>query len=219
MELLVVTLAYTTPAKDTDTLAQVQLVSETVRSAPGSITSRAYRGRGSSPCYAILTTWENEEAWKKAQERHNPKQLLSVATRFLVSPPEQWLFSYVWGYSRPAEASSVAAIHLATVRPEQADVAQRGWVEGLRRQAAQHNLAFAFLARGLSEQSTIASSTEETIVDQNIKARAQGSAFISLLNWSSESKREDFYADPDYTAVSRFISSIGTIQIFALEPL
>ncbi len=219
MELLVVTVAYTTPAKDTDTLAQVRLSSETVRAAPGIVTSRAYRGRGASPCYVLLTTWEDEDAWKKAQERYNPKRLLAVSTRLLVAAPEQWLFSYIWGYSRPAEASAIAAIHLATLRPEQTDIAQRGWVEGLRRLAARPTLAFAFLARGIPEQLSTTASLEEAPLDTNIKERAQGSTLLTLLHWSNEGKREDFYADADYTAISRFISSMGTVQILALEPL
>ena len=155
MEVLVVTLVYTTPAKDVDTLARIQLIQDTVRNTQGLVTARFYRGRGSSPCYAILTTWESNEAWKQAQERYNPKQLLtSSAAELLVSPPEQLLFSYVWGYIRPAAFPEIAAIHLANVRPEQADVAQRGWVEGLKRQATQSSLAFGFLARGTTEQPT-----------------------------------------------------------------
>ncbi len=212
MEVLVVTLAYTTPVKDVDTLARIQLIQDTVRNTQGLVTSRFYRGRGSSPCYAILTTWESDEAWKQAQERYNPKQLLaSSATELLVSPPEQLLFSYVWGYIRPAAFPELAAIHLATVRqPEQADIAQRGWVEGLKRQATQSSLAFGFLARGTVESSL---STEPHL------PYTQGATFLNLLSWSSDRDREDFYADVHFTAVHRFISGIGTVQIVALEPL
>ena len=208
MEVLVVTLAYTTPTKDVDTLARIQLIQDTVRNTQGLVTSRFYRGRGTSPCYAILTTWESHEAWKQAQERYNPKQLLvSSAAELLVSPPEQLLFSYIWGYIRPAAFPELAAIHLATVRPEQADVAQRGWVEGLKRQATQSSLAFGFLARGAAEQPT----TPLTYT--------QGATFLNLLSWSGDRDRDDFYADIHFTAVHRFISSIGTLQIVALEPL
>ncbi|GAC1393364.1 MAG: hypothetical protein NVS4B11_02010 [Ktedonobacteraceae bacterium] len=214
MELLVVTLAYTTPTKDVDTLARIQLINDTLRNAQGLVTSRFYRGRGSSPCYAMLTTWEDEETWKRAQERYNPKQLLSSsAAELLVSLPEQWLFTYLWGYSRPAASPALAAIHFATVRSEQADVVQRGWIEGLRRQTAQPTLAFAFLARGIHKQLSPISLTEENAT------RIQGALFLNLLSWASEEDREDFYADPNYKAVNRFINGMGTIQIFSLEPL
>ena len=211
MEVLVVTLAYTTPLKDVDTLARIQLIQDTVRNTQGLVTSRFYRGRGSSPCYVILTTWESDEAWKQAQERYNPKQLLaSSAAELLISPPEQLLFTYLWGYIRPASSPELAAIHLAIVRPEQADVAQRGWIEGLKRQAPQSSLAFGFLARGTAEQLP----TAEPYIPY-----VQGATFLNLLSWSGDRDREDFYADVHFTAVHRFISSIGTMQIVALEPL
>ena len=210
-EVLVVTFAYTTPVKDVDTLARIQLIQDTVRNTQGLVTSRFYRGRGSSPCYAILTTWENDEAWKQAQERYNPKQLLaSSAAELLVSPPEQLLFSYIWGYIRPSAFPELAAIHLATVRPEQADVAQRGWVEGLKRQATQSSLAFGFLARGTADQPP----SLQTPIPYT-----QGATFLNLLSWSGDRDRDDFYADVHFTAVHRFINSIGTMQITALEPL
>ncbi len=211
MEVLVVTLAYTTPMKDVDTLARIQLIQDTVRNTQGLVTALFYRGRGASPCYAILTTWESEEAWKQAQERYDPKRLLtSSAAALLVSPPEQFLFTYLWGYIRPATSPELAAIHLATVRPEQADVAQRGWVEGLRRQATQSTLAFAFLARGITEQQT---TTEEKT--QYI----QGTTFLNLLSWSSDGARDSFYSDVNFIAVNRFIGSIGNVHVLSLEPL
>ena len=212
MEVLVVTLAYTTPMKDVDTLARIQLIQETVRNTQGLVTARFYRGRGTSPCYAILTTWESDEAWKQAQERYNPKQLLvNSAAELLVSPPEQWLFAYLWGYIRPSTTPEIASLHLANVRQEQADVAQRGWIEGLKRQATQSTLAFAFLARGTSEQALN--------VMEDPPPYPQGGTFLNLLSWTSDVDREDFYADVNYKAVHRFISSIGTLQIVALEPL
>jgi len=211
MEVLVVTLVYTTPVKDVDTLARIQLIQDTMHNTQGLVTSRFYRGRGSSPCYAILTTWESDEAWKQAQERYNPKQLLSSsAAELLVSPPEQLLFTYIWGYIRPAASPELAAIHLATVRPEQADVAQRGWVEGLKRQATQSSLAFGFLARG---------TTEQLLSTEPHTPYTQGATFLNVLSWASDADREDFYADVHFTAVHRFISSIGTVQVIALEPL
>ena len=76
MELLVVTLAHTMVDKEADGLARIHLISDTVRNAPGLVTSRFYRSRGQESYYFLLTTWEDEESWQKAQERHNPKQLL-----------------------------------------------------------------------------------------------------------------------------------------------
>lgn len=46
MELLVVTLAHTMVDKEADGLARIHLISDTVRNAPGLVTSRFYRSRG-----------------------------------------------------------------------------------------------------------------------------------------------------------------------------
>src|SRR5256885_16314904 len=100
----------------------------------------------------MLTTWEDEECSQKARNRYNPKQLLlGSATELLIDPPEQWLMHYLWGYSRPAAEPIVAAAHLGTICPEQADRTQRGWIESLRRQAVNPELSVACVARGLNE--------------------------------------------------------------------
>src|SRR5450755_1704215 len=152
MELLVVTLAHTMVDKEADGLAHIHLISDTIRNAPGLVTSRFYRSRGQESYYFLLTTWDDEESWQKAQERHNPKQLLlGSAMEILISTPEQWVMSYLWGYSRPAAVPILAAAHLATIHAEQSERIQRGWIESLRRQAVQPSLAFAFLARGMNE--------------------------------------------------------------------
>jgi hypothetical protein len=39
------------------------------------------------------------------------------------------------------------------------------------------------------------------------------------LNWPDETNREEFYVDPDYKVISRFLSGVGTVQILQLEPL
>src|ERR1700736_6456510 len=156
MELLVVTLAHTMVDKETDGLARIHLISDTIRNAAGLVTSLFYRSRGQDSYYFLLTTWEDEESWQKAQERHNPKQLLlGSAMEILIAPPEQWLMRYLWGYSRPAAEPILAAAHLATIRADQAERTQRGWIESLRRQAVQPTLAFAFLARGVNENTSI----------------------------------------------------------------
>ena len=76
MELLVITLAHTVAGREADALARIRLIADTVRNAPGLVTSRFYRSRGQEAYYFMLTTWDDEESWQRAQERHNPKHLL-----------------------------------------------------------------------------------------------------------------------------------------------
>ena len=226
MELLVVTLAHTNPGRDADGLARMRIISDTVRNVQGLVTARFYRSRGNESYYFILTTWENEDSWQKAQERFSPqKLLLGSATELLVGQPEQWLMQYLWGYSRPTAAPILAAAHLATIRAGQADLTQRGWIESLRRQAMQPNIAFAFLARGINEETVVAQSPQppnspvpgNTGSDET--SYQHGSVFLNLLSWASETDREDFYTDPNYQAISRFISGMGGIQILPLDLL
>jgi|SRR5579863_5866717 len=219
MELLVVTLAHTNPGRDADGLARMRIISDTVRNVQGLVTARFYRSRGNESYYFILTTWEDEDSWQKARERFSPRKLLlGSATELLTGQPEQWLMQYLWGYSRPAAAPLLAAAHLATIRAGQADLTQRGWIESLRRQAMQPNIAFAFLARGINEDS-IQSQPPSGITGSDETIYQQGSVFLNVLSWGSETDREDFYADPNYEAISRFIGSMGVIQILPLDPL
>ncbi len=223
MELLVVTLAHTMIDKDADGLARIHLISDTVRNAPGLVTFRFYRSRGQESYYFLLTTWEDEESWQQAQERHNPKQLLlGSATELLISPPEQWLMHYLWGYSRPAAAPMLAAAHLATIQADQSERTQRGWIESLRRQAVQPSLAFAFLARGMNETTTLPQGLSSSSAASTPRADTpfqEGSVFLNLLSWANEADREVFYSDQSYLAISRFLSSVGNTQILTLDPL
>jgi len=221
MELLVVTLAHITPGRDTDGLAHIRLISDTVRNAPGLVISRFYRSRGHDSYYFMLTTWEDEESWRRAQERYNPKQLLLGSTaELLLDPPEQWLMHYLWGYSRPAAVPILAAAHLATIRADQADRTQRGWIESLRRQAVQPALAFAFLARGVNEDAVVFQPSLATSAPNGGDSLYQhGSIFLNLLCWSSEADREEFYEDAHYRAISLFLNSVGMIQMLTLDPL
>jgi len=205
MELLAVTLVHTLPGRNADVLARVRLISDTVRNTPGLITSRFYRNRGNAPYYFMLTTWHDEESWLKARQRYDPKHLLlTTALEVLTSSPQQWLMHYLWGYSRPAVTPVVAASHLANIRSDQAGYAQKRYIEGLRRHCAQSTLAFAFLARGTHEESV---------------ANQHDIILLSLFSWGSEDEREQFYADAHYQAVHKFISKLGTVQIFPLEPM
>lgn len=217
MELLLVTLAHTKPGRDADILARIRLIADTIRNVPGIITSQFYRSRGDTSYYVMLTTWDSEEAWQKAQERYSPKYLLlSSATELLATMPEQWLMRYLWGYSRPAATATIAATHLVQVAPTQADIAQKAWIEGLRRQVVQPDLAFAFLAvsipNGLSRPFQPNSAMEGLHIEYD-------TIFLNLLSWANESDREAFYADAHHQALHRYLSSVGTVHILQLEPM
>lgn len=220
MELLVITLAHTVTGREADGLARIRLIADTVRNAPGLVTSRFYRSRGQEAYYFLLTTWDDEESWQRAQERHNPKQLLlGSAMELLLNAPEQWLMRYLWGYSRPAAEPILAAAHLATIRADQADRTQRGWIESLHRLAATPTLSFAFLARGMNETTFPPLEKAPGTTHARDTPYQQGSIFLNLLSWASEADREEFYADQNYLAISRFLNSVGIIQILTLDPL
>lgn len=217
MELLVATLAHITMDKDMDGPARLRFIIDTIRNAPGLVNARFYRSREPETYYFMLTTWEDEESWQKAQDRYSPRDLLAgSASGLLTEPPEQWLMHYLWGYSRPLAQPVIAAAHLATVRPEQADRVERAWIEGLRRQAIEPNLAFAFLARGNNEDSVplpLNHTANGGITDKD------SSYFLNLLNWPGETHRRDFYTDSNYRAINSFLSSVGTVRVLQLEPV
>ena len=216
MELLVVTLAHAAPDTDVDGLSHMRFVLGTIRNAQGVVSIRSYYSREEDPYYLTLTTWEDEEYWQKAQDRYSPKRLLlRSAPDLLVSPPRQWLMHYLWGYRRPAAPSVLAAAHVASIRPEQAEYARRGWIESLRRQVVQPTLtlASALLARGVEEENVTATS-EKTSEDL-----ANGSIFLNMVSWPDEANREEFYADQDYQAINRFLNSVGVVQMIKLEPI
>jgi hypothetical protein len=222
MELLVATLAQMAVGKDVDGPARLRFISETMRNAPGIVNVRFYRSREPESYYFMLTTWEDEDFWYKAQDRYSPKNLLiGSADELMTVPPEQWLMRYLWGYSRPSAQPVIAAAHVATVRPDQADRVEQRWIDGLRRQAAQPTLAFAFLARGIYEDSSL---THDASALNNQHA-TEGSAtlysanFLNLLSWPGETQRKDFYTDQNYKAISGFLSSVGVVRLLALDPL
>jgi heme-degrading monooxygenase HmoA len=230
MELLVVTLAHISAGKDAEGLARVRLISDTVRNAPGLMNARFYRSREPDSYYFLLTTWENEEFWQKAQERYSPRNLLLAADReLLTAPPEQWLMHYLWGYSRPSAQPDIAAAHVANIRPEQADRIERGWIESLRRQALEPTLAFAFLARGSSEDvirpyvspvpNTPLSGNNGNYKGSTSSLQTYGEVFLNLLSWPGETHRQDFYADQNYKAINTVLKSMGVVRVLALDPL
>lgn len=218
MELLVVTLAYTNPGREADILARMRLISDTVRNAPGMIGSQFYRGRGNGAYYIMLTTWDSEEAWQRAKERYSPRYLLlSSAIELLTASPEQWLMKYLWGYSRPTAPALLATLQVVEVPGTQTEVTQKAWIEGLRRQAAEPALAFAFLACGRHE--VVASSTDTAHAEALSGNTQQNTIFLNILSWATEQDREFFYANSDYRALQRFINSIGTVQNTQLEAM
>lgn len=222
MEVLVATLAHTAVSKDVDGPARLRFISETVRNAPGLVNARFYRSREPESYYFILTTWEDEDFWHKAQDRYSPKNLLIGSTgELLTAPPEQWLMRYLWGYSRPSTQPVIAAAHIVTVRPDQVERVGRNWIEGLRRQASQPTLAFAFLARSRNEDSALIPDPP-LLHNQHAtggSATLLSSNFLNLLSWPGETQRKDFYTDQNYKAISGFLSSVGVVRVLALDPL
>jgi hypothetical protein len=222
MELLVATLAHTAMGKDDDDTARMRLISETIQNAPGLINARFYRSRKPESYYFILTTWEDEDFWYKVQDRYNPKNLLRGLTEELPTTySEQWLMRYIWGYSRPSAQPVIAAAHIVTVRPDQAERVERSWLEGLRKQVAQPVLAYAFLARGRDGDSTFIQdqSTLNNIKFTPASTSNNSSNFLNILSWPGETQRKDFYADQNYKAISGFLSSVGVVRVLALDPM
>jgi quinol monooxygenase YgiN len=222
MELLVVTLAHTNTGRDADILARMRLIADTVRNAPGLVVSQAYRGQGTTAYYLLLTTWDTEESWQRAQERYNPKYLLlGSATELLTTLPEQWGMHYLWGYSRPAAAPILAAAYLAHMRSHQIDDTQQRWIEELRQQAIHPTLAFSFLARGTREEGT-ASNLQLALMRDKARGmlpQQQGTTFLNLLCWANEAERDEFYANPHYQALHQFVESRGVVQVLPFEPM
>ncbi|HZO72026.1 MAG TPA: hypothetical protein VFB60_07470 [Ktedonobacteraceae bacterium] len=212
MELLVVTLAHTSGSKDVDVLARIRLIADAVRNAPGMVESRFYRGRGKAPYYLALTTWDDEESWHRALERHNPGQLLlEHCAGLLTAPPEQWLMHYLWGYSRSTAPTTMAAAHLATLSPAQADATQQEWLRRLRQQSLQSILSFSFLACGAHDPSKTPSSESQDA------SSASTGILLNLLSWTSDSEREEFYAHPGYQAIYKMVNSAGKMHVLPLE--
>ncbi len=225
MELLVVTLAQISQAREADALARMRVISETVRNAPGLLNARFYQSREPGHAFCMLTTWESDEWWQKAQERYAPRTLLLDSPAGIFhTPPDQWLMHYLWGYSRPLAQPAVAAAHLALVRPEMAEHVQQEWLESLSRQAQEPILSFALFARSVEEES--ASTQPANLVSTPGQAESrprpivhQGTIFFTLLSWSSEHYREDFYADQEYQNIQELLNRTGMVHVLTLDPL
>ena len=221
MELLVVTLAYIIAGKDADILARIRQIADTIRNAPGLVTSQMYKGREQDSYYFILTTWEDAESWQKAQERHDLRQHLLATADLLLSPPEQWLMHYQWGYSRPAKQPTLSAAHITTLRPDQARRVQHEWITSLKKQTTKPTLAFAFLAQEIDRDATapfrpVKPQRDDTKVEENF-VYYQGTTLLNFLSWASEREREEFYKDSHYQSVKKLLASLVVTRILPLE--
>ncbi len=218
MELLVVTLAQTVTRKDTEIFSGIRSIGDTLRSAPGLVSFRYYRSRSNEAYYFILTTWQDEESWLHAQERHNPKQLLLATPDLLVSQPEQWLMYYIWGYSRPIAPPMLANAHFITVRSQHVELVQKGWLQGLHQHSLQSSLAFAFFARSQA-LSPEASSTANSVGNKEQVLSLSSTSFLCFLSWASDAEREGFYTNANYQAMNKFIEGISSTRLLPLEPI
>ncbi len=214
MELLVATLAHTARGANEEALARVRLVVDTMKNVPGVMNTRLYAGREGDGSYFILTSWEDEEFWRKAQERQNPRDLLySSVGELLIAAPEQWQMYYLWGYSRPSVQPAIAAVHLTTVRPDAIERIQRAWIETLQRQAAQLTLAFAFLTRGRNMD------TASFVANGSAAPQENGSStFLNILSWPDETQQKEYYSDLQYKAFRGYLNQVGMERIIMLEP-
>lgn len=214
MELLVATLAHTRKGSYEDLESRLRPVVDTLKNAPGILNARLYCSKEDEGYCLFLTAWEDEEGWQKAQERYSPKDLLLLFTgEILTAAPEQWLMHYLWGYSRPAGQPLVAEAHLATVQPDSANRIARQWLDGLQRQAIAPTLAFAFLARGNSEDAM----HYHTPGADGLHSTT-GYTFLNLLSWPGEAQRKEFYADQRYKALQSYLNNMGILRVLTLEP-
>ncbi|HEY7420113.1 MAG TPA: hypothetical protein VH593_33350 [Ktedonobacteraceae bacterium] len=220
METLIATIAYTTAGYDVEVSTYVRLIIDTLQNAPGLVSLRFYRGQGFSPYHLFFTTWEDEESWQKAQEHHNPGELLlSSASGLLAAPPEQWHMHYIWGHHRPAVQSNLAAAHIATVPPDRTVTCQQEWLHALRQQSLLSLLGFSFLACGDRADSSPRKdqATPPSETDEGETIRIHKSFFINLFSWNSEVDKRAFYASSHYQALDQLIRKLGTMRILQLE--
>ncbi len=221
MELLVVTLAQSSSTEhDPEAATRVRTVAETVRPAIGLIDIQCYQSRGKETYYALLSTWDNEESWHNAQERHNPRQLLlQSAGQQLAGEPEQWFFHYLWGYIRPATSPGVITLQFSTVRPDKIEQAQQLWLKSLSQQIGDTPLAYAFFARGVHEEHipiTKYEPAEET--QQRERDYLHGLVLLTFFGWGSERDRERFYTYPLYQRLNAFLHTMSSSRTLSLEP-
>ncbi len=218
MELLVVTLVQTNPAREGEAMGRMRQISDGVRNAPGLLNARFYRSKEPETNYLLLTTWENSDWWQKSQERHSPRKLLLDSPEgIFYTPPDQWLMQYIWGYSRPLAQPVVATAHIAMIRPERVDLVQQNWLENLRQQAIEPILSSALLARSVEE--TVETEIQHVATNGDRKPPSHGPMFFNLLSWPGETYREDFYAHESYRTMQGLLNSTGILRTLKLDPM
>lgn len=217
-ELLVVTLVHTLLDRETDALAHIRLIAETMRNATGLVTSYFYRSREQPPSYFLLSTWEDEESWQQAQERYNPIALLLTRSELLAALPEQWYMYYSWGYIRPARLQTVATIHIVTVQAETVEVTHMAWLQELRKQATEFMFTFSFLAYGIAD-THIEHNTENAVTETvNADLIKQGHVLLTFINWPSDAERVAFYSSNAYQKMSTMLEQSSNMYMLTLDP-
>jgi quinol monooxygenase YgiN len=221
MELLVVTLTQTKSEKEAETATRIRMIADTIRHASGLVNLRCYQGKGKENTYALLSTWEDEESWRKALEKTNPRNLLkSSAGEYLIGEPEQWFLHYLWGYTRPSAQQNIVTLQLANVRSNKIEQMQSRWLQSLSQKTNETPLAYGFTARGVKEDQIPTAKLAPNGKGGSSKEAPYlyGMVFVNLFSWGSERERETFYSNPPYQQASALLSSVSMSRIFNLEP-
>ena len=117
------------------------------------------------------------------------------------------------GLQPTSDQPLVAEAHLATVQPDSANRVAQQWLDGLRRQAIAPTLAFAFLARGNSEDAMHYHTPGANGIHSTLSY-----TFLNLLSWPGEAQRKEFYADQRYKALQSYLNNMGIVRVLTLEP-
>jgi quinol monooxygenase YgiN len=217
-ELLVATLVYTLPDRETDALAHIRLIAETIRQASGLITFQFYRSRELPPAYFLLSTWEDEESWQQAREHANPMELLLAQPDLLAKPPEQWHLSYRWGYSRPARPHTVATTHIVTVPADTFEATHTAWLQELRKLAKQFTFTFSFLAYGSADPDREETGKHPLTGTVNTNLVKQDHVLLTFISWPTEAERMAFYRSNTYQRASALLEKKSNTYRLTLDP-
>jgi hypothetical protein len=219
-EILVVTLAYSVASRDIDAQAHVDSTRDHLRTAPGLLAINGYRGRSNTPYYFIFTTWEDEDSWYKAKEQYNPKQLLLTSAELFSAVPEQWVMSYIWGYTRPTADPTLTAIHLSNLPQRLGDADQNFWLQELYQYNLQTTMAFAFLACS-TRDTTPTTAPRLSLPSKTMAASEKNSlhTILGLFSWAGEMAREEFYTNSHYQKIQKRLEADGTLRILPVEKL